>query len=430
MPIKAVTSIGPGVRYDLNPNQSLSVGRGVSVISTDDIAIRVPNEREDVVDRVTITVAGLVRSGVNNYCIYVAQRGEEDALRIVVEKTGTLIGLDGIRVVDFVLCDVTIANHGTIVGKVDGISLTGGEKATITNTGTILAERYGVNLNGADDATVFRNSGRVVGGELSFEGGSNGNRDTVINSGVMTGDVGLLDGNDLYDGRGGRVNGTVFGGEGNDRFIAGAARDVFDGGAGTDTLDFRKGGAVKVALDGAFANAGAAARGDIYTGFEVLLGSARNDSLRGDDAANRLAGNGGNDRLNGAGGADMLTGGAGRDTLTGGEGQDEFVFLNARGGADRITDFDGGPAMPEPDDAIAVSARGFGLKEVGKGGFNEGWFHAGRTNQAQDRNDHFIFRKGDTTLWFDADGKGGRGPVLLADLQAGAELTANNFTLI
>jgi hypothetical protein len=57
-------------------------------------------------------------------------------------------------------------------------------------------------------------------------------------------------------------------------------------------------------------------------------------------------------------------------------------------------------------------------------------FIARADNLAQDADDRFIFRTTDTTLWWDDDGKGGHAAVLIADLQAGAALTAADiFTL-
>ena len=53
-----------------------------------------------------------------------------------------------------------------------------------------------------------------------------------------------------------------------------------------------------------------------------------------------------------------------------------------------------------------------------------------QANLAQDANDRFIFRTTDQTLWFDVDGTGGGGPRLIADLQAGAVVTAADILLL
>ena len=51
-------------------------------------------------------------------------------------------------------------------------------------------------------------------------------------------------------------------------------------------------------------------------------------------------------------------------------------------------------------------------------------------NVAQDANDRFVFRTSDTTLWFDADGKGGAAATLLADLKAGAVVTTADILIV
>lgn len=90
----------------------------------------------------------------------------------------------------------------------------------------------------------------------------------------------------------------------------------------------------------------------LHGGFTIANGvtienarsGAGNDTLNGNEAANRLESGGGNDTLAGNGGNDLLIGGSGSDTLTGGAGADRFIYL-ANGdsgvgiGRDVITDF-------------------------------------------------------------------------------------------
>jgi Ca2+-binding RTX toxin-like protein len=87
---------------------------------------------------------------------------------------------------------------------------------------------------------------------------------------------------------------------------------------------------------------------------EILLGTAGDDVLRGDNGRDqlfgfrgddRLIGGAGADRLHGGGGDDVLIGGFGADRLSGGGGADLFIFRLVEGsqpGAalrDRIGDF-------------------------------------------------------------------------------------------
>ena len=110
-------------------------------------------------------------------------------------------------------------------------------------------------------------------------------------------------GDDFIDGLGG-----------ND-VIAGADRLV--GGDGIDTLDYSSSfSAVSVNLATGELSGGDA-QGDTISGFENVIGSDEDDTVRGDGGANSLSGGRGND---------VLAGGLGRDELTGGTGADHFVF--------------------------------------------------------------------------------------------------------
>jgi serralysin len=80
----------------------------------------------------------------------------------------------------------------------------------------------------------------------------------------------------------------------------------------------------------------------LYGGFTIANGvtieNARsgsgNDTLTGNDAANRLESGAGNDAVSGGAGDDILIGGAGQDTLSGGAGADIFLY---QANADSLT---------------------------------------------------------------------------------------------
>ena len=271
---------------------------------------------------------------------------------------------------------------------------------------------------------ILTNYGFISGTIASFNSFEAG-VDIVINRGTMVGDVKLGAGDDRYDGRGGSIEGTVFGEDGNDRFIPGAVAEIFDGGTGLDTLDFRYGGAVTVTLDGTDAGTGAAL-GDTYLNCEVIYGSLSGaDTLTGSDLADRLLGLGGNDRLAGGDGADLLIGGGGGDSIAGGTGSDAFQFNRAVEGGDLISDFSN---VIGNNDGFRISAVGFGAGLVA-GMLPAAQFIQRVDNLAQDANDHFIFRTTDATLWFDANGNAAGGLTLLADLQAGATVTAADILI-
>lgn len=71
------------------------------------------------------------------------------------------------------------------------------------------------------------------------------------------------------------------------------------------------------------------AEGQAFIGFgtqiENAVGSAHQDTLLGNDAANNLLGGAGNDTLKGGKGDDYLDGGSGNDQLYGGEGSDTYM---------------------------------------------------------------------------------------------------------
>jgi Ca2+-binding RTX toxin-like protein len=144
------------------------------------------------------------------------------------------------------------------------------------------------------------------------------------------------------------------------------------------------------------------------------------DTLIGSTAANVLSGLGGADALRGGGGADRLLGGAGSDTLTGGAGGDTFQFNALTDAGDIILDFSNAAGN---NDQFRISAAGFGGGLV-VGVLAAGQFQARADTLAQDADDRFIFRTTDATLWFDVNGNLAGGLTQIADLQAGAVVTA------
>ncbi len=175
---------------------------------------------------------------------------------------------------------------------------------------------------------VIQNFQSLIGGAGDDQlAGLNGA--TVLNGG---------DGDDILNGRFGAD--TIAGGDGDDTLVfnedAGDRTkfDVWDGGADSDTGDFSGfHSAIRIDLgsanlratrDGADMNAGTGALRAIVqtTGVENFTGTAFDDEMLGDNAANRFFGGDGDDALLGRNGDDVLIGGAGEDRLTGGSGAD------------------------------------------------------------------------------------------------------------
>ncbi len=145
------------------------------------------------------------------------------------------------------------------------------------------------------------------------------------------------DGNDLLFGQAG--NDWLYGGTGDDQLTGGDGADYLNGEGGFDYARYDGGPAVTADLALSANNTGAAF-GDLYFGIEGLVGSAGDDSLRGDDnlnwiyggdGADYIYGRGGNDVLLGGNGNDVLYGNAGNDSLYGEGGNDTFVFAAGDG---------------------------------------------------------------------------------------------------
>jgi subtilisin-like proprotein convertase family protein len=133
---------------------------------------------------------------------------------------------------------------------------------------------------------------------------------------------------------------TVFGGIGGDSLTGSAGTDTLSGGDGDDILRGGSGSDLLVGGDGfdyaSYSNAAFGvdvrlydrtlnkgdAAGDILSGIEGLIGSASNDVLLGDGAANAIQAGAGDDWLDGIGGGDTLSGGDGHDHMVGRAGAD------------------------------------------------------------------------------------------------------------
>lgn len=284
--------------------------------------------------------------------------------------------------VSLVYSDVTLVNYGTIQaagaeaagirsGGLVANPATGGiDGVVISNTGTITsAGGWGIQFietSAGASLNHVENSG-VISGALGAVLGNNGS-DSVTNSGMMTGDVRLMDGNDVYDGLGGTVVGQIAGGMGDDlyRITDAAAQIVELAGQGYDRIEaavsFDMTATLNIerltllgfdALDATgneqsnliLGNAGA---NHIFGagGADRLVGLFGSDVLEGGAGSDLLVGGGGRDSLHGGEGDDRINGGFGADIMTGGAGADAFVFWGAAESAgrntDTITDFTSG----------------------------------------------------------------------------------------
>ncbi len=448
MPVYVISSnvsatTTPG--YTLSGGDQMFIMAGVAVSSRDTDAI------VSTVGGVLVQVAGAVIG--NHAGINLGSLSTDLDLRVEIAASGYVSGgsnwtLGG---VDIFGTSGSVVNYGFVSGFY-GIQIGGGfgSVSDVFNAGTITGRDSAIaHKDIATDTLHLVNTGTIIAapGGAAISGSNVGAVEIVINRGLIVGDVYLKDDNDSYVSRGGSLEGNIYFGDGIDRYlgvsgnVTGAVyggagtdtffgneheADVFVGGADVDTLDFRLGGQVTLALDLSFAQNGAAL-GDTYFEMENVFGSdIGNDVIRGNGAANALFGWGGNDSLDGASGNDVLRGGTGIDTLTGGIGNDTFRFSALNECGDVITDFGN---ILSSDDRFQITAAAFGGGLVA-GALAANQFITRADNLAQDADDRFIFNTTDRTLWFDADGNGAGAAVMVADLQAGAIVTAADILLI
>jgi serralysin len=166
---------------------------------------------------------------------------------------------------------------------------------------------------------------------LTGVGGSTGTGNALANivrgnsaANILSGEAG----NDSL--LGGAGNDRLYGGTGNDSAQGGPGDDLLDGGAGEDTASYTGATArvlVDLSISGPQDTEGAGT--DTLVSIERLNGSSFDDSLIGNDAANKISGGAGNDYLTGGGGADRLTGGAGSD----------YFYYDRFDSGDVLTDF-------------------------------------------------------------------------------------------
>ncbi len=349
------SSIGVGVRANLTTLDNVFVAQGATVGSTDDFAIFGTGSGHFA------QVAG------NVFGFFVGVFLGDDLLtdggQRVVIGSGAYVGATNGSAVGVTGADSEVVNNGTVSGTY-GVFLggVGTGQSTITNSGTITGEFDAITrFSDSTETLLITNYGEIIAsrfgnGRCALDSNGANAIEIVRNRGSITGDINFGLGNDIFDNRGGTIEGTVFGGDGNDIFYAGAGAETFDGGAGNDTIDFRSTAGGTIDLTGNGAGTGVAL-GDVYTGIETVIGSVTGvDIMIGSSAVNVLVGFGGADTLNGGGGNDFLVGNAGADTLVGGTGNDVFQYLAASEGGDKILDYGN---VAGNNDTLRISAAGW-----------------------------------------------------------------------
>jgi Ca2+-binding RTX toxin-like protein len=230
----------------------------------------------------------------------------------------------------------------TDTGQPGGI---GGHSVEVSETGQVIAHAgSAVRLAGGQNAVT--NAGLIQGAETSIIGGEG--RDTIFNQGRIIGAVAMAGGDDVFDGRGGVVSGTIMGGAGDDLYvIADTTLNLSENFAeGRDRVQSYANFTLTANIETLELMGTLAISGTGNAAANTVTGNAAANRITAGGGADTLSGSAGADRLSGDGGSDRLKGGPGADILKGGTGADVFVFERAsdsRGSsADAIVDFRSG----------------------------------------------------------------------------------------
>ncbi|MBB3938329.1 beta strand repeat-containing protein [Aureimonas phyllosphaerae] len=334
-----------------------------------------------------------------------------------------------------------------IEAKADG-SDEGGIEQVYTSVSSALGdflENLSLVGTAAIDGTGNDLANKLIGNSAGNTLTAGGGADTLTGNGgadTLYGDAGA---DKLY---GGSENDTLYGGADNDALDGGTGADKLYGGAGSDTYTVDdvgdqvieatssgtdEGGTEQVNASVSF-TLGSFVENLTLTGTAAINGTGNElaNKLTGNAAANTLTGGAGTDTLIGGAGADTLIGGAGKDVLTGGLDADIFVFGNGGStSADAVTDF-----SATQGDKIGLMASQFGLSSGqgidANGKLSADWFTqvTGTTNTSTaSGHGQFLFNSTSKTLFWDADGSGGQGPVAITTLNV-SSFSADNVQIL
>jgi Ca2+-binding RTX toxin-like protein len=262
-----------------------------------------------------------------------------------------------------------------ITGGTAGDDITGSAAANTLAGGASADTLSG--LGGADDLQGQQDDDTLIGGigNDGLDGGPGADRASyedrtsgAVVASLQAGTGGIAPESDTFT-----AIENLRGGAGNDTLTGDSTANVIQGGAGSDTIvgvrgpgqDTLTGGEspgdddtvsyetesspVRIDLG---ATAPDPALTDIATEFESAIGGGGDDTITGDDDANRIVGGSGIDTLSGKGGADTITGGDDEDTIAGGNDADQ---LSGDDNNDIIDGGDGNDAIDGGDDADTLT---------------------------------------------------------------------------
>ncbi|HEX2648781.1 MAG TPA: calcium-binding protein [Burkholderiales bacterium] len=291
-------------------NDTLIGGAGNDVFkvdSADDVIVEAAGATggvDTVQSSVDVDLTLSSRANVENASLI---DGAGDRTLTGTDGNNTLTGNDGNNVIN------GAGGNDQLLGGLGNDTLDGGAGADVMNgglgddayfvdsAGDVIVEALNQGIDTVN--TPFTTVLAAALENLTLLGSGNVNGTGNAANNILAGNTG----NNILNGAAG--DDTLNGGDGNDVLIGGAGNDSLDGGSGTDTLDYSAATAgVTVNLLAGTASGNASVGTDTLANFEIVKGSAFNDSLTGGS------------------GNDTLIGGLGNDTLSGGDGNDVFIF--------------------------------------------------------------------------------------------------------
>jgi Ca2+-binding RTX toxin-like protein len=381
--------VGNGLRADLSTTDDMYVKAGV-IVGREDALVAGDYTVEGTGSNHYVEIDGRVTGG--GCALRLGDSNADDSNVMKIGGTGVVQSLTSLFAIVLNGSNARIENAGRIEAHGDAVRLTpqmADGSSVVENNGTIEAGNRGiVRSGGTQDIQIF-NRGLLDAYDQAFL--SLGTAvDKIYNTGTIRGSIELAGGDDLYDGRGGVINGAVDGGAGNDRMFGGNGNEAFIGGDGNDDMRGGRGNDfyfVDSAGDAVIELAGqgidrvysytSRTLGANVENLQLLTvgtsfgnGNSLANKIDGSSTENTLRGLAGKDTLFGDKGDDMLVGGAGADKLTGGLDADKFTFNSvaesrAAGGIDRIMDF-----SRAQKDKIALSAIDANTTKAGNQAFS------------------------------------------------------------
>lgn len=225
---------------------------------------------------------------------------------------------------------ITANNLGnTLNGDAGNDTLIGGDGNDILDGGTNADSMSGGKGNDTYIVDWFETTTRDVVTEQKDQGNDTVRSSVNYSLGENVENLVLTDKGNI-SGSGNDLDNEITGNSGNNTLIGGKGADTIDGGGGNNTASYSASNlGVIVSLVAGATNTGGHAQGDVLSNIHNLIGSGHNDTLTGNDGANRLNGGAGDDNLNGGIGNDTLIGGYGKDALNGGSGLDTADYSDS-----------------------------------------------------------------------------------------------------